>query len=118
MDREEAERLRILAILQESDSDTELSDQDVCDEEDHLSERSISIDTEQDISESDNDDIPLLSLFTDPRTASKGSSLHDQNQTCAYATIRTRPVRMHTPSNHHSCERLIRADANLELQGA
>lgn len=59
MDREEAERQRILAILQESDSDTELSDQDVCDEEDHLSERSISIDTEQDISESDNDDIPL-----------------------------------------------------------
>ncbi|KAF9800500.1 hypothetical protein SFRURICE_020736 [Spodoptera frugiperda] len=59
MDREEAERQRILAILQESDSDTEFSHQDVCDEEDHLSERSISIDTEQDISESDNDDIPL-----------------------------------------------------------
>ncbi|KAF9822869.1 hypothetical protein SFRURICE_016103 [Spodoptera frugiperda] len=59
MDREEAERQRILAILQESDSDTELSDQDVCDEEDYLNERSISIDTEQDISVSDNDDIPL-----------------------------------------------------------
>lgn len=58
MDRKEAERQLILAILQEFDSDTEFLDQDVCDEEDHLSERSISIYTEQYILESDNDDIP------------------------------------------------------------
>lgn len=65
MDREEAQRRRILAVLEESDSDFELSDQDVCDEEDHLSERSNPSDTEQDSAESDDDDddIPLSSLF-------------------------------------------------------
>ncbi|CAH0730432.1 unnamed protein product, partial [Brenthis ino] len=61
MDREEKERQRILSILQESDSESALSDQE-CIEEDHLSERSHPSDTEQEISESDDDDITLSTL--------------------------------------------------------
>ncbi|KAF5270046.1 hypothetical protein FQA39_LY08458 [Lamprigera yunnana] len=36
MDREEAERQGILSILQESDTNSALSDQEMCDEEDHM----------------------------------------------------------------------------------
>ncbi|CAH0721920.1 unnamed protein product, partial [Brenthis ino] len=61
MDREEKERQRILSILQDSDSESALSDQE-CIEEDHLSERSHPSDTEQEISESDDDDITLSTL--------------------------------------------------------
>lgn len=88
MDRKEAERHRILAILQESDSDSELSDQDVCDEEDHLSERSNPSDTEQDISEDDKDDIPLSTLSHRNRSReeqciSESSSSSNVNRECS-----------------------------------
>ncbi|CAG5057428.1 unnamed protein product [Parnassius apollo] len=71
MDREEIERQCIFAILQESDSDSELSDQDVCDEEDHLSKRSNPSDTEQNIAEADDNDISLSTLLHRSRYANQ-----------------------------------------------
>lgn len=53
MDPEERERQRIMAVLEESDSDVMPSDQESEENEDHVSERSQSTDTEQDISDSD-----------------------------------------------------------------
>ncbi|CAG4971412.1 unnamed protein product [Parnassius apollo] len=87
MDREEIERQCIFAILQESDLDSELLDQDVCDEEDHLSERSNPSDTEQDISEADDDDISLSTLLHRSRSpeeqcTSESSSSSNANREC------------------------------------
>lgn len=94
MDREEVLRRHVLAILEESDSDFELSDQDVCDEEDHLSERSNPSDTEQDSAESeDDDDIPLSSLLHRNRSreeqcTSESASSSNANRECSSSFYR------------------------------
>lgn len=60
MDGEELERRRIMAVLEESDSDVLPSDQESEEDDDHVSERSEASNTEQEIS--DDDEVPLATI--------------------------------------------------------
>ncbi|CAG5059786.1 unnamed protein product [Parnassius apollo] len=67
MDPEERLRHRLMAVLEESDSDVDMCDQESA-EEDHVSERSQESDTEQEASDSDDDSIPLSMLRNQARS--------------------------------------------------
>lgn len=79
MDKEEKQLERILSILEESDSDVALSDPQSMEEGDNVSERSMTSDTEQDVSDGE-DNIPLsdirfhLSTFHSPPLQGNASS--------------------------------------------
>ncbi|KAL3290587.1 hypothetical protein HHI36_024426, partial [Cryptolaemus montrouzieri] len=73
MDREELERRRIMAVLEESDSDVMPSDQESGEDDDHVSERSEATNTEQEIS--DDDEVPLATIR---RKVQSEANLHQE----------------------------------------
>ncbi|KAL3287375.1 hypothetical protein HHI36_001849 [Cryptolaemus montrouzieri] len=73
MDREELERRRIMAVLEESDSDVMPSDQESGEDDDHVSERSEATNTEQEIS-----DDYVVPLATIRRRVQSEANLHQE----------------------------------------
>ncbi|KAL3280036.1 hypothetical protein HHI36_017543 [Cryptolaemus montrouzieri] len=73
MDREELERRRIMAVLEESDSDVMPPDQESGEDDDHVSERSKATNTEQEIS--DDDEVPLATIR---RRVQSEANLHQE----------------------------------------
>ncbi|KAL3272243.1 hypothetical protein HHI36_022726 [Cryptolaemus montrouzieri] len=89
MDREELERRRIMAVLEESDSDVMSSDQESGEDDDHVSERSEATNTEQEIS--DDDEVPLATIR---RRVQSEANLHQEEY--ASTSLSTRDcVRSH-----------------------
>ncbi|KAL3289678.1 hypothetical protein HHI36_023082 [Cryptolaemus montrouzieri] len=83
MDREELERRRIMAVLEESDSDVMPSDQESGEDDDHVSERSEATNTEQEIS--DDDEVPLATIR---RRVQSEANLHQEEYASTSLSIR------------------------------
>ncbi|KAL3272807.1 hypothetical protein HHI36_014267 [Cryptolaemus montrouzieri] len=81
MDREELERRRIMAVLEESDSDVMPSDQESGEDDDHVSERSEATNTEQEIS--DDDEVPLATIR---RRVQSEANLHQEYASTSLST--------------------------------
>ncbi|KAL3288998.1 hypothetical protein HHI36_003441 [Cryptolaemus montrouzieri] len=73
MDREEQEIRRIMAVLEESDSDVMPSDQESGEDDNHVSERCEATNTEQEIS--DDDEVPLATIR---RRVQSEANLHQE----------------------------------------